>query len=79
MTNTFDLDRVRRGQLIDGDPDSPYQSCTVTREQGKSATIAVPFVNGEPQFAAADQWFGDRTAPKTLLYNDDDGPAGGSS
>lgn len=73
MANTLTPGQVRSGQLVDGLNDTPFQSCTLTYQEGRGALLHVPYFAHADQFKATVTWFKERQPPASLTFHDQDG------
>jgi hypothetical protein len=74
VTNELEPGQTRFGYLVDGRAETPHQAASLTYEEGRGAVLTVPYILGEPQFAATETWFMRRQdMPETLIFWDSDG------
>ena len=73
MTNTLGPGDVRVGHIVDKEDDSPWQAATLTFDERPGATLLVPYVTGEEQFARTESWFHKQVPPESLVFVDNDG------
>ena len=70
--NSLEPGQTRIGHLIDGIADTPYQAAMLEIADG-NVLLSVPYVPGERQFLATEEWFTNREPPPSLIFHDGEG------